>query len=63
MEDFQTRVVLERDELQENCRALFKFINNQHFKTLTEAEQKRLNRQQAAMELYFDILNERIDNF
>ena len=63
MEDFQKRVVVERDELQEKMHNLSDFANSPTFHDLDDDEQSRINRQFMIMELYANTLNERINNF
>lgn len=60
----QERVITEMLELNKKIENLDKFIlENSIFKTLPEDEQKRLIKQVQAMQYYFGILIERINNF
>lgn len=61
---FQQRVIDEADALDVKIIALDDFIeNNELYKGLLEKEQVRLIQQCRAMEYYFSILVERIENF
>ena len=63
MEEFQKRVVEEKEALDDKLTRLVPFIGSETFNGLPEDEQKRLRRQEMLMELYSDILAERIANF
>jgi hypothetical protein len=64
MQDFQQRVVEERDQLAERLTKLSAFINdNPTFTTLPEAAQDLLVDQEAVMQDYLDILEMRIAGF
>ena len=64
MEDFQKRVVVERDDLEEKAKALSDFIGNSPlFNEIVAAEQERLKVQNDIMWQYYEVLNERIQNF
>ena len=61
---YQDRVVIEMLELDKKIVGLDEFIvNNPIYKTLPEDEQVRLIQQVRAMQYYFGILIERINNF
>jgi hypothetical protein len=60
----QQRVIEEANELGVKIDALSKFIiENPIFPTLPADEQERLRAQFSAMDVYFEILLARIDNF
>ncbi len=64
MEPHQQRVVAERNELDERLAKLEEFRDySPIFKGLSKAEQRRLVRQASYMELYRDVLDERIEAF
>jgi hypothetical protein len=63
MQDFQLRVVEERQSLDEKRGKLAFFINGDFFKSLPPDEQDRLRRQIDVMDAYSQILNERISEF
>lgn len=63
MEDFQQRVVAEKDELDTKIAALKKFFDSDTFKTVPIEEQKRLQAQAKAMDEYSNILHQRIAAF
>jgi hypothetical protein len=59
----QDRVVTEERELSDKLEALTVFIGSDIFRGLHKAEQERLVRQQHAMAVYREILQERIEGF
>lgn len=59
----QQRVLDECSELSERAAKLDLFIGGEVFRSIPSAEQRRLKRQLAIMNLYCDVLNERIENF
>jgi len=60
----QQRVIVERRELKDRLLKLRIFINNSPvFRTLSEDEQDRLGRQMLIMQLYLDVLSERVYSF
>lgn len=60
----QQRVIDEANELKIKADALIVFTTtNAIFKTLSEDEQERLRKQTGLMFQYFEVLQERIDNF
>jgi hypothetical protein len=63
MEKHQARVVAEKKELDGKIERLRAFIAGDTFGGLSEAEQRRLRRQEAIMGLYSDVLDERIIAF
>lgn len=63
MKPYQERVIQERRELGERLDKLWAFITGEEFKTLPEAEQRRLEHQRAFMRGYATILDDRIQNF
>jgi hypothetical protein len=63
MQEFQTRVVTEKSELDTKLAVLHKFMETNTFFQLLEAEQERMKRQSRAMKDYSDVLGERISNF
>jgi len=63
MEAHQIRVVEEKKELDEKLQKLGDFCNTPIFNGLPDAEIQRLNRQYMIMELYSQVLGERIEAF
>ncbi len=63
MEPHQQRVVDEKAELDERIENLGDFCNTPIFASLEQVEQNRLNRQFMIMELYAQVLGERIAEF
>ena len=63
MQDFQQRVVDEKNDLHEKIEKLSAFIETETFIKLPFDEQGRLKAQQTAMEKYREILLDRIANF
>ena len=64
MEPYQQRVVREKEELDAKIENLVAFIaSDRFFDTVTDEEQKRLRRQEVLMELYSEVLAERIAAF
>ena len=59
----QTRVVDEKGSLDDKIRKLRAFLKGEEFKKLDRAEQLRLLRQDCIMELYSEVLGERIAAF
>ena len=63
MEKHQVRVVEEKEELDAKIDRLRSFIGGDLFDGLAQTEQRRLRRQVIIMELYSDVLDERIREF
>ena len=64
MQEWQQRVIEERDELDAKHDKLVDFIeNNPQFGLLEEADQDLLTQQEAYMEAYVATLNSRIERF
>ena len=63
MEDFQQRVVTEKEELDDKISKLSTFLTGEVFSALDEEEQERLERQYSIMNEYSDVLAERIEEF
>lgn len=63
MQDFQLRVIQERDELKTKWDALNKFFEGKVYKTLPEIERDDLLDQADYMEAYLSVLNRRIERF
>ena len=63
MTSYQERVVREKEELDERIRKLVVFLGTKMFFDLPVDEQKRLRRQELIMELYSDVLADRIAAF
>ena len=64
MENYQMRVVEEKQALDEKYDKLNFFMTGETFKhEISAAEQKRLRRQLIYMGLYADVLAERIEKF
>ena len=60
---FQDRVVEEKKALDEKSRNLVRFMSTQEFNDLAMDEQRRMKRQYSIMDLYSQVLEERIENF
>ena len=63
MEDFQTRVVEEKKELDDKIEKLSTFLQTDMFGSLPDVEQARMTRQKRAMKEYSKVLGERITSF
>jgi hypothetical protein len=63
MEDYQKRVVEERDQLAEKIANLDKFTMSSVFDSLDLAERSRLETQLKIMHEYNSVLTSRIDSF
>jgi len=63
MEDFQQRVVDEKEELDGKIERLDAFANGDVFGTLPAEEQERMSRQLQIMRDYSSVLDERIAAF
>ena len=63
MKDYQKRVVLEKEELDDKIESLEKFNASDEFLTLDPDEMNRMVRQRQTMTRYSVILRERIENF
>jgi len=63
MKPHETRIVTEKNELDDKRQKLIAFIGGELYRTLDAVEQSRLNRQLEAMTLYANILGERIAAF
>jgi hypothetical protein len=60
VEEYQNRIIEEKDELDVKLKKLKIFLNSDVFTKLSYDEQIRLRLQKSFMLLYFDILVERI---
>jgi len=60
MEEYQQCVIDEKKDLDNKIERLIDFISGNIFKEVSIPEQRRLIRQKGIMELYSDVLNERI---
>lgn len=66
LEDYQKRVVVERDELQLKVLALQKFVETNpqmEDELFPRPERRDLNQQLSIMREYLEILNQRINRF
>ena len=63
MQDFQQRIVDEKEALSEKLDKLESFEGGPIYSKLPPAEQTRLTRQLLIMKLYEQVLSERIANF
>jgi hypothetical protein len=63
MQPHQQRVVDEKSELSDKTQKLETFIGGSIYANLPDAEQTRLSRQFLIMQLYEQVLSERIANF
>jgi len=62
MSDFKTRLIQERDEIQEKYQKLSLFICSDAFKTVSEVQQLLLQQQHSHMGGYLLTLNQRLEN-
>ena len=60
---YQERVIDELDQLSSKCSRLMRFLETESFMKLSIDEQWRLRKQYIFMCLYYDVLEERIENF
>lgn len=60
---YQKRVIAERKLLNAKLEKLSTYLLSVKSLTLPRAERQRLRRQAALMQLYVDVLDERIENF
>jgi hypothetical protein len=63
MQDFQQRVVDEKAELSDKVDKLESFVGGSIYASLPPDEQSRLTRQHLIMQLYEQVLSERIAAF
>lgn len=63
MQDYQQRVVEELAELSKRFENLNSFLNGGRSLSVPLPELRRLYRQRQIMRMYWDVLNERIENF
>lgn len=63
MQPYQQRVVDEHDELNTKVGKLTDFLESDQFDTVDPEEQHRLVQQLFVMELYLDILTQRVKAF
>lgn len=63
MEQYQVRVIEEKEELDKKILNLIKFFETETFVKLSLDEQERMKRQAKAMTDYSIVLGERINNF
>lgn len=63
MEDWQQRVIEERDQLEGRVSSLKVFIGSDRFHEIDSVEQGALNKQEQFMDAYLRVLNGRIDRF
>lgn len=62
MSDFKTRLIQERDDLQEKTEKLVSFIHGNMFPSLPIKHQNLLKQQHSHMHGYLTTLNERLEN-
>lgn len=62
MSDFKTRLIQERDELQEKYQKLSEFICSDGFDKLPEIQKLLLTQQHSHMGGYLMTLNQRLEN-
>ncbi|MCI0561739.1 MAG: hypothetical protein MN733_24885 [Nitrososphaera sp.] len=60
MQDYQMRVVAEKDQLDSRIDKLHLFLGHEDFANLDDAEKDRMRRQLSHMKAYSDVLGERI---
>jgi hypothetical protein len=63
MQPHQRRVVDEKVELSDKLEKLLKFLDGSIYASLPPSEQSRLSRQSLIMQLYEQVLEERIGSF
>lgn len=63
MEEYQKRVVEEKQALDEKRQALFNFMTTGTFRVLDQAEKDRMRIQHSIMGLYSEVLHQRIAAF
>jgi hypothetical protein len=63
MEAYQERVVAEKAELSDKLSKLEAFVMGKAFDSVSAPEQARLSRQCLIMQLYVQVLSERIEAF
>ena len=63
MEAYKERVIAEKDELDGKIEKLHMFIGSEVFDGVSLEEQKRMCRQELIMQLYSDVLTDRIFAF
>ena len=64
MQEYQERVVTEKIELEIKINSLKNFLQNNHNKNIVSPEElDRMTRQLEVMEIYANVLSERIDSF
>ncbi len=63
MEQYQVRVIEEKEELDKKILNLIKFFETETFVKLSLDEQERMKRQAKVMTDYSIVLGERINNF
>ena len=63
MEEYQKRVIDERDELKRKVDKLYAFLGSSIYQGLNSADRRRLDRQHDVMSEYEEILSERIAEF
>lgn len=63
MQEFQSRVVSEKAELEEKITKLQAFMSNDGYQSLPNDEQARMARQLSLMTQYSEVLSERIAAF
>lgn len=64
MKPYQERVVIEKSELDDKRKKLTEFIQNHElYNGLTNSEKVRLKYQLYIMDIYSEILGDRINNF
>ncbi len=63
MEEYQKRVTEEKKELDQKIERLNLFVNTDHFSALKTLEREQLTRQRVIMELYQEVLWQRIRDF
>uniref|UniRef100_A0A6M3KZ55 Uncharacterized protein n=1 Tax=viral metagenome TaxID=1070528 RepID=A0A6M3KZ55_9ZZZZ len=64
MEDYQKRVIEEKKELDSKIERLRAFMASDYFNNgIPSDEQKRMRRQELIMELYSEVLSDRMEHF
>ena len=61
MEDFEKRLIIERDDLRDKTSKLLIFIGSDRFKTIDKESQMLLQFQYGYMISYLSVLNKRIE--
>lgn len=62
MSDFKTRLIQERDDLQEKTEKLVAFLHTDEAHVIPEIQRELLRQQHSHMYGYLSVLNQRLEN-